>query len=132
MEHINGTTQIRPLQTLADLAADEATRSFAGRLFYEKTLDNNTAPFNWIDLGKVYGVSEVVMNGEKLGCRWYGRHLYRVPEHLAKAGSKDIQIRITTTLGNYFKANPENRTGHEWTRGQAWQPTGMLGPVKLL
>jgi hypothetical protein len=41
-------------------------------------------------------------------------------------------VKITTTLGNYFKSNPGNATGHGWTRGQAWQPTGMLGPVKLL
>ncbi|MDR0724849.1 MAG: hypothetical protein LBF59_02420, partial [Prevotellaceae bacterium] len=64
-----------------------------------------------------------------LGCRWYGRHLYRIPEHLAKAASKDIQIKVTTTLGNYFKSNPQNKTGHGWTHGQAWQPTGIVGPV---
>ena len=131
MEHINGTTQERQLQSLTDLAAAEDTRSFAGRLFYEKTVNNNTASFNWLDLGKVYGVSEVTVNGEKLGCRWYGRHLYRLPEQLAKAASINIRIKIITTLGNYFKSNPENRTGHAWTHRQAWQPTGMLGPVTL-
>ncbi|MDR2765264.1 MAG: hypothetical protein LBB90_09585, partial [Tannerella sp.] len=132
MEHINGTAQELQLQTLTDLAADEKTRSFAGRLFYKKMLNDNTSSFNWLDLGKVYGVSEVTVNGEKLGCQWYGRHLYRIPEHLVKATSKIIEVKITTTLGNYFKSNPENKTGHGWTRGQAWQPVGMLGPVKLL
>jgi hypothetical protein len=132
MEHIDGTAHTMQLQTLTNLAADEKTRSFAGHLFYEKTLNDNTASYNWLDLGKVYGVSEVTVNGEKLGCQWYGRHLYRIPEHLAKTESKSIQIKITTTLGNYFKSNPENKTGYRWTRGQAWQPTGMLGPVKLI
>ncbi|MDR1454639.1 MAG: hypothetical protein LBJ01_03210, partial [Tannerella sp.] len=132
MEHINGTTQEKQLLSLTDIAADEKTRSFAGRLFYEKTLNGNAASFNWLDLGKVYGVSEVTLNGEKLGCQWYGRHLYRIPEHLVNAESKTVQIKITTTLGNYFKSNPQNKVGHDWTRGQAWQPTGMLGPVKLL
>jgi hypothetical protein len=131
MEHINGTTKEYPLQTLTDFADDENTRSFAGHLFYEKTLNGHTS-FNRLDLGKVYGVSEVTVNGENLGCRWYGRHLYRIPEHLSKAESKNIRIRITTTLGNYFKSNPENATGHRWTRGQAWQPTGLSGPVRLL
>ena len=131
MEHINGTTQELQLQTLTDIAAGEKTRSFAGHLFYEKTV-NSISSFNWIDLGKVYGVSEVTVNGEQLGCRWYGRHLYRIPENLRKAGTKIIQIKITTTLGNYFKSNPENKTGHGWTRGQPWQPTGLLGPVRLL
>ncbi|MDR0725891.1 MAG: hypothetical protein LBF59_07800, partial [Prevotellaceae bacterium] len=104
MEHINGTTQTLQLQTPTDIAADEKTRSFAGHLYYEKTVNDNTSSFNWLDLGKVYGVSEVTINGESLGCRWYGRHLYRIPEHLAKAASKDIQIKVTTTLGNYFKS----------------------------
>jgi hypothetical protein len=131
MEHINGISQERQLQTLTDIAADENTRSFAGHLFYEKTLDD-AASYNWLDLGKVYGVSEVTLNGQALGCRWYGRHLYRIPEHLVKAKSKIIRIKVTTTLGNYFKSNPENKTGHGWTRGQAWQPTGITGPVKLL
>jgi hypothetical protein len=132
MEHINGVTQEQQLQTLTDIAADEKTRSFAGHLYYEKTVNDNTATFNWLDLGKVYGVSEVTINGETLGCQWYGRHLYRIPEHLAKAGTKNIRIKITTTLGNYFKANPGNKTGHAWTHWQAWQPTGMLGPVKFV
>jgi hypothetical protein len=132
MEHINGTVQERQLSTPTALTADENTRSFAGHLFYEKTLHGDTASFNLLDLGKVYGVSEVTLNGEKLGCRWYGRHLYRIPEHLVKAESKTIRIKITTTLGNYFKSNPENRVGHGWTRGQPWQPTGIQGPIRLL
>jgi hypothetical protein len=132
MEHINGTAQELQLPALTDIAADEKTRSFAGHLFYEKTLNGNAGSFNWLDLGKVYGVSEVRLNGEKLGCQWYGRHLYRIPGHLLNAESKTIQIKITTTLGNYFKSNPQNSVGNGWTRGQAWQPTGMLGPVKLL
>jgi hypothetical protein len=132
MEHINGTEQTLQLQALTDFANDEKTRSFAGHIFYEKTVNGNTASLCWLDLGKVYGVSEVTVNGENLGCQWYGRHIYRIPEHLAKASSKNIQIKVTTTLGNYFKANPGNRTGHDWTRGQAWQPTGMLGPVYLI
>jgi hypothetical protein len=131
MEHINGTAQSLQLSTLSDLAADEATRSFAGNLFYEKTLSGETAS-RWIDLGKVYGVSEVSLNGEELGCRWYGRHLYRIPEHLVGAESKQIRIKVTTTLGNYFKSNPQNKVGNDWTRGQAWQPIGLIGPVRLL
>ncbi|MDR0394924.1 MAG: hypothetical protein LBH77_07180, partial [Tannerella sp.] len=131
MEHINGTEQEIQLSALTDLAADEATRSFAGNLFYEKTL-NSAATCRWLDLGKVYGVSEVTLNGEELGCRWYGKHLYRIPEHLVNAGSKTIRVKVTTTLGNYFKSNPQNKVGHGWTRGQAWQPTGLLGPVRFL
>ncbi|GHT38409.1 glycosyl hydrolase family 2 [Bacteroidia bacterium] len=131
MEHINGTTQKRNITALSDLSTDKTTRSFAGHLLYEQTIDSSES-YNWLDLGKVYGISEVVLNGEKLGCHWYGRHLYRIPEHLAKAGKKTIQIKVTTTLGNYFKSNPQNNIGNSWAQWQEWYPMGVVGPVKLL
>ena len=132
MQHINGTTEQREFPALFDLAADESTRAFAGYLFYEKKLNGDTTSFNWLDLGRVYGVSEVSLNNESLGCQWYGRHLYRIPEHLAKAPDKTLQVKITTTVGNYLKSSPDNKVGYKWTRRQEWQPVGMLGPVKLL
>jgi hypothetical protein len=132
MQHINGTTGQRTFETLFDLASDEATRDFGGYLFYEKRLEGDTASFNWLDLGRVFGVSEVTLNGESLGSQWYGRHLYRIPEHLAKAKEKTLQVKISTTVGNYLKSTPENRVGYGWTRWQGWQPIGMLGPVRML
>ena len=132
MQHIDGTTVQRAFPTLFDLAADETTRSFAGYLYYEKEIMPDTTSYRQLDLGRVFGVSEVTLNGEKLGCRWYGRHLYDIPEHLAKARSKTIQVKITTTVGNYLKSSPDNSTGYGWTRHQEWQPVGMLGPVKFL
>jgi hypothetical protein len=131
MQHINGETENRECPALFDLSKDETTQSFAGYLLYEKQLENDTG-YNWVDLGKVYGVSEVTLNGEALGCQWYGRHLYRIPEHLANAKNKLLQVKITTTVGNYLKSSPDNKVGYAWTRHQKWQPVGMLGPVKLL
>jgi hypothetical protein len=131
MEHLNGTTQEKDLSVLCDFSADESTRSFAGYLYYEKQLDGNTSQYNWIDLGRVCGVSEVSLNGEELGCRWYGRHLYRIPEHLAKA-DKTIRVKITTTVGNYLKSMPYNTIGFRETKHQNFQTIGLLGPVKLM
>jgi len=132
MQHINGTTEQRTFSTLSDLAADESTRAFAGTLLYEKNINEDTTSFNQLDLGRVFGVSEVTLNGEKLGCRWYGQHLYHIPDHLAKARNKTFQVKVSTTVGNYLKSSPDNKVGYGWTRRQGWQPVGMLGPVKLL
>jgi hypothetical protein len=129
LEHINGTEYVRNITSLFDMASDETTRSFAGHLYYEKQLPVDNSKYNWIDLGKVYGVSEVSIDGEKLGCRWYGRHLYRLPY---QSGGKKLQIKITTTVGNFLKSSPKNETGQGWTRGQQWSPVGLIGPVKLL
>jgi len=132
MQHINGATEERTFTTLFDLASDETTRAFAGHLFYQKKLDMDTSSFTMLDLGRVFGVSEVTVNGENLGCQWYGRHLYRIPEHLAKAPRKTIEVKVTTTIGNYLKSSPENIPGYNWTKDQGWQPVGMTGPVTLL
>lgn len=131
MEHINGDTKKLEIDTLVDWSVDPATQGFAGVLYYEKTVED-AAGFYYLDLGKVYGVSEVILNGESLGCKWYGNRVYQLPEHLAKAPVKTLQVKITTTVGNYLKATPENKTGQSWTRHQKWLPTGMIGPVKLV
>ncbi|MDR1524985.1 MAG: hypothetical protein LBS79_07010, partial [Tannerella sp.] len=129
MEHINGTERQRNIDALFDLKDDETTRSFAGRLYYEKRLPNDISQYHWLDLGKVHGVSEVTLDETNLGNHWYGRHLYRLPDN---AGGKTLRIKITTTQGNFLKSTPENKAGYVWTQYQQWAPAGMLGPVKLL
>jgi hypothetical protein len=129
MEHINGAEQQRQIDTLFDMKDDETTRSFAGCLYYEKRLPDSIAPYHWLDLGKVHGISEVTVDGENLGNRWYGRHLYRLTED---AGGKTLRIKITTVQGNFLKSTPENKAGYVWTKHQKWVSAGMLGPVKLL
>ncbi|MDR1331349.1 MAG: hypothetical protein LBK07_04520, partial [Tannerella sp.] len=130
LEHIDGRKETREQAPLFDLADDPQTQSFAGYVHYSREVDDATVR-PYLDLGRVYGVSEVTVNGEALGCKWYGRHLYRLPEHLAKAQRKTIEVKVTTTVGNYLKSSPDNATGQNWTRGQPRQPIGMVGPVRL-
>jgi hypothetical protein len=132
MNHIDGGKQQRTIAELEDWSVNTETRRFAGELIYKKQIRINSTQEMFIDLGKVYGVSEVTLNGQNLGCQWYGQHLYKVPENLLDAGNVELQIKVVTTLGNYFKATPENRIGHAWTRHQRWQPVGLIGPVKLI
>ncbi|MDR0385246.1 MAG: glycoside hydrolase family 2 [Prevotellaceae bacterium] len=129
MEHINGVEQKRQIDALFDLKDDETTRSFAGYLFYEKRLPDDASKYHWLDLGKVYGVSEAMIDGANLGNRWYGRHLYRLPDN---AGGKTLRIKVAVTQGNFLKSTPENKAGYAWTKRQQWASTGMTGPVKLL
>ncbi len=132
LKHIDGKEKTLDWPELADLSTNEDTRSFAGEINYEKQWSGTIAPYHWIDLGRVYGVSEVSINGEKLGCHWYGRHLYSIPPHLARKKNPVLQVKITTTAGNYLKSSEDNPVGQNWTKRQNWQPMGMLGPVKLL
>ena len=131
MNHINGEKALKENVKLQDWSTNETTRGFAGAILY-KCKEAVPSGYHYIDLGKVYGVSEVSINGQKLGSRWYGRHIYPIPESLIGKPSLDIEIKLTTTVGNYLKSSPENKTGQIWTRGQPYQPMGIIGPVRLL
>jgi hypothetical protein len=129
--HINGKKMEKTDATLADWSTDPSTRDFAGEIVYRGKI-RNPSGYHYIDLGKVYGVSEVTVNGQNLGNRWYGRHLYQLPESLLSAPDFDVAIKLTTTTGNYLKSSPGNPVGQAWTGWQDFQPMGITGPVNLL
>jgi len=128
LEHVNGTKKTIRIETPFDLADNETTFSFAGQAYYEKKLDNATG-YHWLDLGRVYGVSEVTLDGVSLGNKWYGRHLYAIP---GDASGKTLQIKIATTVGNYLKSSPNNAVGQAWVRDKSRTHTGLVGPVRLI
>ena len=96
-------------------------------------IDDKTK-IEWLDLGKVFGVSELLLNGTNAGAKWYGRRIYAV-EKLIKNGNNTIEIKIVTTMGNYLKSLTDNKVAQYWTNeGRTIQPlqsTGLVGPVTI-
>ena len=88
--------------------------------------------FTFISLGKVHGVSELIVNGITCGIQWYGNRVYRVADKLSKGGNT-IKIKVTTTMGNYMKTLKDNPVAQYWTnegkKNQVLQSMGLLGPV---
>jgi len=126
LEHINGTSRTIEADEPFDLSKREDTQSFAGTVIYETKIEN-AAGYNWLDLGKVHGISEVALDGVEIGSHWYGRHFYPLN---GDATGKTIQIRIITTTGNYIKSMPQN-AGNHWVRNGGWSHEGLVGPVSL-
>ncbi|MFS4482748.1 glycosyl hydrolase [Hyunsoonleella sp. 2307UL5-6] len=112
-------------------STDTAQNSFAGEITYKTTI-NNTEDFTHIDLGNVNeGITELYVNGKKVGKRWYGKAVYLIEDYL-KEGDNAIEIRYTTVLANYCKSL-DNPLTNRWTRVYKDKvPTGLQGPVKLL
>lgn len=132
LQHVSGERKELTLDQLIDFKDDERLRSFAGEAFYHKVFDvSGSAHFQFLDLGAVHGISSATLNGRDLGLRWYGRHVYRVADVLHR-GRNELQVRVTTVLGNYCKSLTNNPVAHEWTARQSWHSTGMVGPVRLL
>jgi hypothetical protein len=112
-------------------STDTKQNSFAGEIIYKTTI-NNAEDFTHIDLGDVNeGVSELYVNGKKVGKRWYGKAIYPIKGYLKK-GNNNVEIRYTTVLANYCKSI-DNPLTNRWTKGYKDKvPTGVQGPVKLL
>ena len=127
--------------TLFDLKDSEAYQHFCGTVVYRKTIDyqgtdvaRNVSTI--LDLGLVEGVSEVFVNGQSVGVQYFGRRIYDIGKQL-KEGQNNIEIRVTTTMGNYLKTFDREENQTTWVyvnhprREQPLQPMGMIGPVKL-
>lgn len=119
--------------TLFDLKDRLETQHFAGTILYRKTIPNNG---NTLDLGHVEGVSEVFVNGQPAGVKYFGRRIYDIGG-LLHEGDNKLEIRVTTTLGNYLKTFTREQNLTTWVyvnhprRDQPLQPMGMVGPVHV-
>ncbi len=124
------TTRMEKLKDLKD--TDFV--NFTGTVVYRHKFESGKVKKTFLNLGKVWGVSEVFVNGKNCGVKWYGNRIYQV-ESLMQEGSNEIEIRITTTMGNYMKTLKDNKTAQKFTvlktKNQPIQSMGLIGPVTL-
>ena len=108
--------------------------NFTGTVIYRKKIDAEATKTTFLNLGKVWGISELIVNGKSCGIRWYGQRIYNISPYLQK-GSNEVEIRITTTMGNYMKTLKDNKTAQKFTvlktKDQPIQSMGLIGPVTL-
>ena len=126
--------------TLFDLKDSEIYQHFCGTIVYRKPLLGSwtSCPRDTtiLDLGLVEGVSEVFVNGQSAGVQYYGRRIYDISDYL-QDGTNELEIRVTTTMGNYLKTFSREENPTTWVyvnhprREQALQPMGLLGPIRL-
>ena len=112
------------INSLADLIQNEETKNFAGEIIYEKTINVDSDGYKCIDLGNVQGISELTVNGELIGTRWYGAHTYEI-------GENSISVKLTTIIGNYMKSLEDNPVAMRWTGRQNYYSMGVMGPVLI-
>lgn len=132
-QHVDGTVIKKEMEELKDLKEIPEWIQFAGNIIYRANFAvNDNTKIEWLNLGKVYGVSELFINGQNVGVKWYGRRIYPVGKFI-KPGNNSIEIKVVTTLGNYLKGLTTNRSAQYWTNeGRTIQPIqsmGMAGPV---
>lgn len=126
--------------TLFDLKDSKEFQHFCGTIIYHKTIncdrDGVHTVYTILDLGLVEGISEMFVNGQSAGIQYFGRRIYDIGEYL-KDGENDLEVRVTTTMGNYLKTFSREENPTTWIyvnhprRDQPLQPEGLLGPVRL-
>jgi hypothetical protein len=71
-----------------------------------------------LDLGSVYEVAEVRLNGKRVGVSWYRPYRVDITGHL-RQGRNELRVDVTNILKNHL------------TDGEYSHPSGLLGPVKI-
>jgi len=99
---------------------------------YLTVFELNEVNWAFLDLGLERHISEVKLNGEKIGVKWWGRHLYRIPEGMLKKGENKLEIKYTTTLANYTNSLTGNQVAKQWINLQEPDPMGLINDVRLL
>lgn len=126
------TRKVR-MQQLQDLRNTEFV-NFAGEVIYRTNfVVDRPAQHPVLNLGRVAGIAEVTLNGEPCGVRWCGRRLYDLTGKLRERENR-LEVKVTTTLGNYMRTLTDNETAQKWVGGRKTQPEqsmGLIGPVSL-
>lgn len=119
---------------LTDLKEMPEFVSFSGTVTYRNSLECIDTEGIVMNLGKVFGTSELRINGESCGVKWYGRRIFSIEKYL-KPGMNTVEVIVTTSMGNYMKSLADNPVAQYWanagTKNQPLQSMGMTGPVSL-
>ncbi len=128
----DGSVREIMMDRLTDLKEMPDFVHFSGTVTYRNTIRCETPEGTLINLGKVYGTSELRLNGVSCGVKWYGRRIFNISDYL-RPGENLLEVVVTTSMGNYMKSLTENPVAQYWTnagnKNQPMQSMGMTGPV---
>jgi hypothetical protein len=98
---------------------DVAVKYFSGTAIYEKTVRISAADLSAnraviIDLGELYDIAELEVNGKKAGVLWCPPYRTDITS-LLKAGSNTLKIHITNNWINRLIGDEQYPEDFEWT-----------------
>ncbi|MDR2027274.1 MAG: hypothetical protein LBQ01_06935 [Prevotellaceae bacterium] len=98
---------------------DAAVKYFSGTAIYEKTVRINAADLSanravTVDLGTLYDIAEVEVNGKKAGVLWCPPYRTDITS-LLKPGNNVLRIHITNTWINRLIGDEQYPEDFEWT-----------------
>ena len=128
---IQGWTRDTVMQQLCDLRETQF-KDFAGTITYTTHIpfdidSMGTDPI--FDLGEVYDICELIVNGTSCGVKWYGERIYDNVAPLLRPGDNTIEIKVTTTLNNYVHTLTDDKVIQHFVikRNVPTTPAGLVG-----
>lgn len=135
LQYYAGHYETIEMATLKDLKTIPEYAHFAGNIRYKNifTVDD-PKKYKYLNLGKVYGISQVTVNGKDAGTQWFGNRIYNVGDLLQK-GENIIEVSVVTVLLNYMKTLTNNKVAQKYTNegrnDQPLQSLGLAGDVSI-
>jgi hypothetical protein len=109
---------------------DRGLTGYSGGVRYRRRMEWTRAGEEGIrlllDLGRVRGTAEVLVNGGSRGVRIWSPYTFDLTEHLSP-GENELEVRVFNTLGPYLDAVSPTRFVFEGQR-----VSGVMGPVKFI
>lgn len=135
LHHYTGHFEQTQMKTLQDLKEVPEYANFGGTVRYKNTVQiDDPKKYKYLNLGKVYGISRVMVNGKEAGTKWFGNRIYVLNDLLQK-GENTIEVSVITVMVNYMKTLTNNKVAQKYTNenrnNQPLQSLGMAGPVKI-
>lgn len=129
-----GTIQEYDIDQPEDLKDRSEFFDFMGTIIYSTVLHLDGKIPSYINLGKVYDICELKVNGHDCGVRWYGERIFDV-SGLLKKGDNAIEVKVTTVPGNYVRtlthSYPVRRFMSGAKKEQPRSSMGLVGPVTV-
>lgn len=131
-QHHNGSIFNRNWDDLINLKSteDSMLQTFAGTMVYQTSFKTGKNTNVTVDLGAVYDISELRINDSLVGTKWYGKHIYKVPEQFLLP-ENSLEIKVVTVLNNYTRSLGDNPTAQRWAGNHDLVNAGLVGPVRL-
>ena len=124
--------------------ADAGVRYFSGTGTYTRTIQAPAGWFKngtqlWLDLGSVYNLAEVIVNGKSLGIVWKTPFRLDVTDAL-KEGENTLEIKVTNLWVNRLIGDQQPGVEKKITYttmtfyrlDSPLKPSGLLGPVQIV
>jgi len=111
------------MNELKDLSRVDGFKQFSGTIRYEINFELENKPEKArLDLGRVYEIAEVTLNGENLGERITPPYNFSVEGALVE-GLNHLIIEVTNNLGKQHQ--------DYLSQFMVQEPSGLLGPIEL-